>query len=79
VNGGNSEARAQAAKLLEPFRKHLREAGLSQISEILDADLPHRPRGCIAQAWSVADLLRAAAEDVFNVRPKEQELEPLVD
>jgi len=70
VNGAKSEARAQAAKLLEPFRKHLREAGLCQISEILDADMPHCPRGCIAQAWSVADLLRAAAEDVFNLRPK---------
>jgi glycogen debranching enzyme len=70
VNGEKSEVRTHAATLLEPFRKHLREAGLGQISEILDADLPHRPRGCIAQAWSVADLLRAAAEDVFNVRPK---------
>jgi glycogen debranching enzyme len=70
VNGENSEVRAQAVKMLEPFRKHLREAGLGQISEILDADLPHRPRGCIAQAWSVADLLRAATEDVFNVHPK---------
>jgi len=70
VNGEKPEARAQAAKLLEPFRDHLREAGLGQISEILDGDLQHRPRGCIAQAWSVADLLRAAAEDVFNVHPK---------
>jgi predicted glycogen debranching enzyme len=50
---------------LEPFRRHLGEAGLGQISEILDGDAPHRPRGCIAQAWSVAELLRAAVEDVF--------------
>ncbi len=69
VNGGTEEARMQAAKWLEPFRKHLREAGLGQVSEILDGDLPHRPRGCIAQAWSVAELLRAAVEEVFGVKP----------
>jgi glycogen debranching enzyme len=69
VNGGTAEARAQAAKWLEPFRKHLREAGLGQVSEILDGDLPHRPRGCIAQAWSVAELLRAAVEEVFAAKP----------
>jgi glycogen debranching enzyme len=71
VNGGGSEASMQAANWLESFRKHLHEAGLGQVSEILDADLPHRPRGCIAQAWSVAELLRAAVEDVFNVRTSE--------
>jgi len=69
VNGGTAKARMQAAKWLEPFRKHLREAGLGQVSEILDGDLPHRPRGCIAQAWSVAELLRAAVEEVFGVKP----------
>jgi len=36
-------------------------AGLGHISEIFDGDAPHQPRGCIAQAWSVADVLRAAA------------------
>jgi glycogen debranching enzyme len=48
------------AALLEPFVAHLREAGLGTISEIFDGDLPHTPRGCIAQAWSVAELLRIA-------------------
>jgi predicted glycogen debranching enzyme len=69
VNGETADARAQAAKWLEPFRTHLREAGLGQISEILDGDLPHRPRGCIAQAWSVAELLLAAVKEVFGVKP----------
>ena len=68
VNSGSAEARAQAAKWLEPIRKHLSEAGLGQVSEILDGDPPHRARGCIAQAWSVAELLRAAVEEVFCVR-----------
>ena len=71
VNGGTAKARMQAAKWLEPFRNHLREAGLGQVPEVLDGDPPHRPRGCIAQAWSVAELLRAAVEEVFVVKPAE--------
>jgi glycogen debranching enzyme len=38
---------------------HLREACIGQVSEIFDGDAPHRPEGCVAQAWSVAELLRA--------------------
>jgi len=45
---------------LNRFAVHLRDAGLGQISEIFDADEPHHPRGCIAQAWSVSELLRLA-------------------
>ena len=56
--GETQEAREKAAGWLAPFQKHLREAGLNQISEIFDGDAPHTPRGCIAQAWSVAELLR---------------------
>jgi predicted glycogen debranching enzyme len=40
------------------FRTHLTEAGIGQVSEIFDADAPHAPRGCMAQAWSVGELLR---------------------
>ncbi len=60
VNRGTRAARAQAAKWLEPLEEHLHQAGLGQISEIFDGDPPHYPRGCIAQAWSVAEVLRAA-------------------
>ncbi len=45
---------------LEHLTGHLRDAGLGQISEIFDGDFPHIPRGCIAQAWSVAEILRLA-------------------
>jgi predicted glycogen debranching enzyme len=58
-------ARRQAALWLNYFREHLREAGLNQISEIFDGDPPHAPRGCIAQAWSVAEHLRVMVEDVY--------------
>ncbi|GAC1430176.1 MAG: hypothetical protein NVSMB65_03640 [Chloroflexota bacterium] len=47
-----------AQSLLAPFGDHLTDAGLGTISEIFDGDAPHQPRGCIAQAWSVADVLR---------------------
>jgi predicted glycogen debranching enzyme len=40
--------------------RHLRDAGIGQISEIFDGDYPHSPRGCIAQAWSVSEILRLA-------------------
>lgn len=51
--------RRAAHALLDPFRDHLHEAGIGTISEIFDAEPPYRPRGCIAQAWSVAEVLRA--------------------
>ena len=47
-----------ALELLKPFEDHLRDAGLGSISEILEGDPPHLPCGCIAQAWSVAEVLR---------------------
>jgi predicted glycogen debranching enzyme len=47
-------ARGEALQILEGLLDSTEEAGLGQISEIFDADPPHAPRGCIAQAWSVA-------------------------
>ncbi len=49
--------RAQA--FLEPFAQHQGAACLGQISEIFDGDPPHTARGCFAQAWSVAEILRS--------------------
>jgi predicted glycogen debranching enzyme len=62
VNRNSANARQQASAWLSAFAEHLREAGLGQVSEIFDADAPHSPRGCVAQAWSVAELLRVATE-----------------
>jgi len=45
-------------KILQGFNAHLTEAGIGQISEIFDTDAPFNPRGCFAQAWSVAEVLR---------------------
>jgi len=66
VNGGTAQARGRARDFLRGIEKHLTEAGLGQISEIFDGDVPHHPRGCFAQAWSVAEILRALCEDVYQ-------------
>lgn len=56
------EPEEDASELLEMltplYTTHLREAGIGSISEIFDANAPYQPRGCIAQAWSVAECLR---------------------
>jgi predicted glycogen debranching enzyme len=50
----------KAACFLKGFESHLSEAGIGTISEVFDAEPPHTPRGCISQAWSVAEVLRIA-------------------
>ncbi len=67
VNGGTPEARERAHEMLRGLEDHLLEAGLGQIPEIFDGDAPHLPRGCFAQAWSVAEILRALCEDVYQM------------
>jgi predicted glycogen debranching enzyme len=52
------EQRSEARKFLEGFVPHLDRACVGSISEIFDAEAPFHPRGCIAQAWSVAEVLR---------------------
>ena len=51
--------REQARSFLEPFIHHLNDQGIGSVSEIFDGAPPFAPRGCIAQAWSVAELLWA--------------------
>jgi predicted glycogen debranching enzyme len=55
VHPGNA---SEARKFLEGFVPHLGEACLGSISEVFDAEPPYTPRGCVAQAWSVAEALR---------------------
>lgn len=47
-----------ARYFLGAFEEHLGEGGVGSISEVFDAEPPFTPRGCIAQAWSVAEVLR---------------------
>ena len=62
VHEESDAAKAQVQAWLQPMIAHLDEAGLGSISEIFDGDAPHAPRGCFAQAWSVAETLRAWAQ-----------------
>ncbi|MEB3218671.1 MAG: amylo-alpha-1,6-glucosidase [Nostocales cyanobacterium 94392] len=49
----------QSRQFLEPMANHLCASGIGSLSEIFDGDAPMTPRGCIAQAWTVAEVLRA--------------------
>jgi predicted glycogen debranching enzyme len=51
--------RVTARAMLGALPDHLRDAGIGTVSEIFDAEAPYEPRGCVAQAWSVAEALRA--------------------
>ncbi len=59
-----AEGKARGKKFIEAFKPHLEDAGIGSISEIFDADPPHAARGCIAQAWSVGEILRAYTENL---------------
>jgi glycogen debranching enzyme len=60
VHGADAASRKTVKAWLTQFEEHFNQAGLGQVSEIFDGDAPFDPRGCIAQAWSVAELLRLA-------------------
>jgi predicted glycogen debranching enzyme len=70
VNEGSEAARRQASEWLTPLRGHLEDGGLGHISEVLDGDSPQQPAGCMAQAWSVAEILRTLVEDIHGRRPQ---------
>ncbi len=62
--------------LLDGFLNHLSQACVGSISEIFDAEEPHTPRACIAQAWSVAEVLRCFVKLVeFDKLREKHELE----
>lgn len=69
----SQDARDEALLILKGFFRHLDEAGLGTVSEIFDGNPPHRPGGCIAQAWSVGELLRVAAEyQLVDIKKKQK-------
>ena len=60
----------KALKIIEDFKYHLAEGCIGSVSEIFDADAPHHPRGCVAQAWGVAEVLRVIKDhDLFSKMP----------
>jgi predicted glycogen debranching enzyme len=72
VNDYSAKAREQMLEnlVLPLFTTGIHQGGLGTINEIYDCDPPNEPRGCISQAWSVAEPLRAYVEDILQVKPK---------
>jgi glycogen debranching enzyme len=59
-DAGKEEVRG----ILKVFEKHLTEAGVGTVSEIFDGNEPFYPKGCIAQAWGVAEILRVYLDEL---------------
>jgi len=70
----HTEDRDRARSFLDGFRDHLGDACIGSISEVFDAELPFTPRGCIAQAWSVAEVLRAWVKTAGTASGSEREM-----
>ncbi|MCE9537395.1 MAG: amylo-alpha-1,6-glucosidase, partial [Nitrospirae bacterium] len=69
--GQSAAVRSKARSFLVGLEAHLSEGCLGQVSEIFDAEAPYQPRGCFAQAWSVAEPLRALIDDIgLQTNPK---------
>ena len=64
VNGGTKAAREQGRVWLQPLASYMADQGVGQVPEVFDGSAPHRAGGCFAQAWSVAELLRALCMDI---------------
>jgi glycogen debranching enzyme len=62
--------REAALRFLEPLGRQIYASGLGTLSEIFDGDAPFTPRGCIAQAWTVAEVLQAWTEITNGEKPE---------
>jgi predicted glycogen debranching enzyme len=67
AHGRSQSAKDQASEWLHAFEAQMNRGGIGQLPELADGDAPHAPKGCIAQAWSVAEVLRAAVEDIDEI------------
>ena len=66
LNGRSAASRQQAGKWLAELAAYIDDRGVGQLPEIFDGEPPHRSGGCIAQAWTVAELLRVSVEDIMS-------------
>jgi glycogen debranching enzyme len=60
VSGDHAHRLSQ--NVISNFAYHLEESCIGSVSEIFDGDAPHHPRGCVAQAWGVSEVLRVIEE-----------------
>jgi predicted glycogen debranching enzyme len=68
-HGGSAAVRQEARGFLTPLLKYAAATPAGQLPEVFDGDLPQAAGGCMAQAWSVAELLRSYIEDVSGRVP----------
>jgi predicted glycogen debranching enzyme len=74
VKTQGTSGKAQAVKVIEDFKYHLNEGCIGSVSEIFDADAPHHPRGCVAQAWGVAEVLRVIKDyHLYDTKMEKEE------
>ena len=78
IHRKEADVHTNARHMLCPLLRQVEESGLGHISEIFDGDPPHASRGCFAQAWSTAEVLRAFVEDVLDQGPEKNEIEVAV-
>jgi predicted glycogen debranching enzyme len=65
VRYNGEDGRKKARQIITDFTPHFSQGCIGSVSEIFDAEPPHHPRGAVAQAWGVAEILRAYVEDVL--------------
>jgi predicted glycogen debranching enzyme len=68
VNGHSEAACEQARQWMSGLERYIHDEGAGQLPEVFDGDAPHRPGGCIAQAWSVATLLQTCIQEFETKR-----------
>jgi glycogen debranching enzyme len=71
-----NKGKAEATRILNKFFEHLDQAGVGTVSEIFDGDASHTARGCMAQAWGVAEVLRVAIEHDLFLSPSKRKKSP---
>jgi predicted glycogen debranching enzyme len=76
INVKGERGFAEVKAIIKNFHYHFNEAGIGTVSEIFDGDAPHSPRGCIAQAWSVGELLRVIRE--YGLQEKRKTMKKIV-
>jgi predicted glycogen debranching enzyme len=69
ANNHSQTARVQAEQWLAALKAYVESSGVGQVPEVFDGDAPHRAGGCMAQAWSIAELLHTHVEHICS-RPR---------
>jgi glycogen debranching enzyme len=72
ANGRSEATVQQAQEWILPLTEYMQDAGVGHVPEIFSGNAPHQPAGCVAQAWSDAELLRTMAEDICGLQPAPQ-------